>query len=195
VGEKTVTITDRNLTVEIFYPALPGSEEGKEKVVYSIRDEWLPPFQAAKIPDYDNPLQPIDAFWELPLDTGHGPYPVHLHVHGTAAWRTASAHQHAHFASRGFIVLSADHPGINLKDMLALRVGGVDQEGDARLILEALREMEEEDLKFLEGYVDMKRVALSGHSAGGGAVGRMADVGQVILFFSFLFFSFQKKNR
>lgn len=181
VGERTVTITSRNLTVEIFYPAFPGSEEGRDPVVYSVRDEWLPPFQAQKIPDEENPWQPIEAYRDLPLDRLRGPFPVHLHVHGTAAWRTASAHQLTHFASRGFVVLSADHPGINLKDMLSFRFSGVDQEGDARLMLQALATMEEPDLAFLKGHVDLQRIALSGHSAGGGAVGGMADVGHVIM--------------
>jgi len=182
VGERTVVITERNLTVEIWYPATIGSEVGKETIVYSLRDDgFIPLFQARKIPDELNPFQPIDAYRDLPLDISYGPYPVHLHIHGTAAFRTASAHQMTHFASRGFIVVSADHPGICLHDMLGFQFGGVDQEGDARLILDELRSLADPQLSFLRGHMDISRISLSGHSAGGGAVRGMADVGNVII--------------
>ena len=44
-------------------------------------------------------------------------------VHGTASFRTQSLTQMTHWASRGFVVLAADHPKIRLKDLLA-NLGG-----------------------------------------------------------------------
>jgi len=39
-------------------------------------------------------------------------------VHGTASFNVASAGTMAHWASRGFIVMAADHPGLNLADQI-----------------------------------------------------------------------------
>ena len=46
------------MTVDVLYPALPGSEVGRQFVVYDIR-EHIPERQAAKIPDEDAPLQEV----------------------------------------------------------------------------------------------------------------------------------------
>ncbi|HEX9104448.1 MAG TPA: hypothetical protein VF997_19690, partial [Polyangia bacterium] len=95
------------LTTEVWYPAKLGSDAGKSKIVYDIR-EHLPPADAAKIPDSDNPPQDCDCFRDLPIDDGHGPYPLVVFIHGTAAFRTQSLTFMTHWASRGFIVVSAD---------------------------------------------------------------------------------------
>ena len=216
VGLRTVVITERNMTVDVLYPAVVGSEAGVPNVVYSIRDEHLPPRQAAKIPDEDDPPQPVrsqvaglpqtvrrltthnpliflsfllrvftpqlDAYRDLPLDTEHGPYPVHIHVHGTAAFRSASAHQLTHMASRGFVVLAADHPGITLYDMMRLGNGQeIDQEGDLRRTIAELEQLTDPQLQFLAGHFNISMLAVSGHSAGGGAVAGMGDKAAVIM--------------
>src|SRR6188768_864981 len=93
VGARTVTVG--NLTVEVWYPALAGSDAGKPTERYDIRKQ-LPPTEAAKIPDGDNPWQSCDCVRDLPLDDTHGPYPVVLFVHGTASFRHQSLHQVTH---------------------------------------------------------------------------------------------------
>ena len=42
------------LTVEVFYPAEPGSTAGKPDVTYDIRD-WLPAVERSKVPDDASP--------------------------------------------------------------------------------------------------------------------------------------------
>ena len=79
VGLRTVVITSRNMTVDVLYPALPGSDAGRSFIEYDIRKQ-IPERQAAKIPDEVAPIQVVEAFRDLPLDTTHGPYPVHIHV-------------------------------------------------------------------------------------------------------------------
>ena len=111
VGVQTVTID--GLTTEVWYPAKIGSQAGKAYAQYDIREQ-LPDKDATKIPDAKNPLQNCDCHRDLPLDTEHGKYPVVLFIHGTAAFRTQSLTQMTHWASRGFVVLSADHPKIRL---------------------------------------------------------------------------------
>ncbi len=170
VGTKTVTLA--GFTTEIWYPATPGSEAGKTPARYDLR-EHLPDADQGKIPDADNPYQSCNCFRDLPLDAEHGAYPTVLFIHGTAAFRTQSATQTAHWASRGFIVVAADHPGIGLKDLLGGMFGG-HQIADAKLLLDALAKPEGE-IGFLAGKIAQDRLALAGHSAGGGAIAGFGD--------------------
>jgi len=176
VGARTVQIA--GLTAEVWYPARAGSDTGLPKVRYDLR-EHLPPSEGAKIPDADNPLQDCDCFRDLPLDEVHGPYPLVLFVHGTAGFRTQSLTLNTHWASRGFVVVSADHPGINLAAVLSNQFGG-DQAGDAGRLLDALATPAGE-IAFLGGHLDGKRIGMAGHSAGGGAIRGFGGRAQVLM--------------
>ena len=109
VGSRSVAIG--SLTAEVWYPAPPGSDAGTEPARYDIRKQ-LPASESAKIPDADNPWQTCDCARDLELDAARGPYPVVLFVHGTASFRHQSLHQVTHWASRGFVVVAADHPPV-----------------------------------------------------------------------------------
>ena len=174
VGAKTVTVA--GLTTEIWYPAAAGSDRGKATATYDLR-EHLPSADKGKIPDSDNPLQACDCVRDLPLDVDHGPYPIIVFVHGTAGFRTQSLTFMTHWASRGFVVVAADHPGITLGDILGAGGGGKspDQPGDARRLVAAMA-APSGDAAFLASHVDPKRVALAGHSAGGNAIGSLGDI-------------------
>jgi dienelactone hydrolase len=172
VGVRTVTIG--RLTVEILYPAEPGSEQGKEETTYDVR-AWLPERERSKVPDANSPaVKPIGGklFRDLPLDTGHGPYPVVIFVHGTASFRIASGSTMTQWASRGFVVLAADYPGMFLADALAGTLecllpttGAQDVPGDIATQTQALATASG-NLAFLAGHIDMTRLGLSGHSQG-----------------------------
>jgi hypothetical protein len=126
-SHKLSGITARNLTLEIFYPAVPGSNTSTSgrtfpQCQYDIR-EHMPKEQAHKIPDSDNPNPYYPNCYHgaggepLPLDTAHGKYPLMVFIHGTAGFRTQSLHILLHWASRGFIVASADYPGIQVSSL------------------------------------------------------------------------------
>jgi predicted dienelactone hydrolase len=168
VGARTVDLD--GLTVEVWYPAQFGSERGFDPAIYDVR-LVLPEAEQAKIPDGDNPWQACDCYRELPIDDRRGPYPVVIFIHGTAGYRMQSLTHLVHWASRGFVVLAADHPGLYLADMLQL-IMDADLEGDLRSVISALGQPAG-PLGFLAGRVDADRVALSGHSAGGMAAGRL----------------------
>jgi hypothetical protein len=169
VGARTVAVGA--LTAEIWYPAPPGSDAGQPGERYDIRVH-LPASEQVKIPDADNPWQTCDCVRDLPLDEQYGPYPVVLFVHGTASFRHQSLHQVTHWASRGFVVVAADHPGLRLGDLLAMACGGSSPSqalsADLDAILAALGQPSGE-LAFLAGRIDTSRIAVTGHSAGGGA--------------------------
>lgn len=165
VGVRTATIAA--LTAEIWYPAELGSDAGKPPVTYDLR-QWLPDSEMGKIPDEKTPLQTCGCSRDLPLDAAHGPYPVVVFIHGTAGFRTQSLAQMEHWASRGFVVVAADYPGLYLRDALDLNLGA-DLTGDTQKILDALPAAGG-DLAFLASHLDLTRIGLSGHSAGGNGV-------------------------
>jgi hypothetical protein len=72
VGARTVVFN--GLTLEVWYPATPGSEVDMTPIEYDIRSS-LPDSEQAKVPDESNPWQPCDCYRDLPLDADHGPYP------------------------------------------------------------------------------------------------------------------------
>jgi hypothetical protein len=95
-------------------------------------------------------------------------------VHGTASFRLGSFSTQAHWASRGFVVMAADHPGLFLADYLGrngcnLDVPREDLNDDVDSELAVLTNPSGE-LAFLAGRVDTSRVGLAGHSAGAVAV-------------------------
>jgi hypothetical protein len=180
VGVRTVQI--EGLEAEVWYPAEdPGPRV--DPVVYDIR-QWLPESEQDKISDADNPWQTCDCHRDLPLDSESGPYPVILFVHGTAGFRTQSLPHMTHWASRGFVVIAADHPGLVLGDLLGLACGASmvpqDLQGDLALLVSAVRG-EAAGLEAFGDRLDPDRIATTGHSAGGAAVAPTGDLAQVII--------------
>ena len=193
VSSRTVTID--GLTVEVWYPAAWGSERGQPLQVYDLREHL--PDGGAGIEESETFRQTCDCYRELPLDTMHGPYPVIVFLHGFSGFRGQSLELVTHWASRGFVVLAADHPSLGLRTFLEDGIGGIAFEmlfggglmtmlGDCELadsggqraeavsVLDALQEPAGE-LAFLRGRLDMTRVGAAGHSAGGAAIAALSD--------------------
>jgi len=164
VGSKSITIS--GLSAEVWYPATPGSQAGKTHDSYCMKDY---------IPGMSGTVQEhtwyMNSYRDLPLDTAYGKYPVIVLVHGTGSFKYAAHVYCAHWASRGFVVVSADNPKIFITDVLASAANILlaDQKGDTRKLLAALR-APSGSLAFLKGYIDTTRFGLTGHSAGGAAV-------------------------
>ncbi|MEY4511922.1 MAG: hypothetical protein RLZZ450_4044 [Pseudomonadota bacterium] len=163
------------LTVEVFYPAKEGSAEGKPVATYDAR-QFLPAAERSKITDaHSHIVSPVGGhlYRDLPIDDTSAPYPVVVFIHGTASHRASSVTTHTHWASRGFVVLSADYPGLGLGDQMASTLecllpttGDQDIPGDVNLQLAGLKSVSG-DLAFLKDRIDPTRLAVSGHSQGG----------------------------
>lgn len=115
VGVRTVEVGA--LRVEVWYPARRGSEQGGAPVRYDPRDS-MPASEAAKIPDAAAAWLACDCVRDLPIDTAHGPYPVILFLHGAASFRFQSAFLATHWASRGFVTIAPELPGVGLRAIL-----------------------------------------------------------------------------
>ena len=135
--------------------------------IYDLR-RYLPPDEAAKVSDAQNPWQPCPCYDGLPLDTRRGPYPVIVFIHGTAGYAAQSAQLTAYWASQGFVVIAMDHPGIYLTDLLALNMAPR-QADDVRELLADLRAFRG-GFAELEGAVDLgasrSRVTARGYASG-----------------------------
>ncbi len=187
----SITTMLGGVVTEVWYPAEQGSQVGKDKVVYDMR-EHLPADDAKKIPDDHVPTHSCNCYGKLPLDEQAGPYPVLLFVHGTAGFRTTNVDNMSHWASRGFVVIAADHPNIQLKDLLGAassgNIGGGmgaggGQAPEARKMLEELA-LTSGDVAFLKDHIDLTKVGVMGHSAGGGAVSSLDDIADVIIVYA-----------
>ena len=181
VGARTVQVGAR--TAEVWYPAEPGSDAGAQPLRYDIRAS-LPDSEQDKVPDASNPWQDCGCYRDLPIDAAHGPYPAVVFVHGTAGFRSQSLELVTHWASRGFVVIAADHPGLWLKDLLGslcgLKSPAQDLAGDIAALVAAVQEPAG-DLAFLQGRVDGERIGMAGHSAGGYAIEGQGGVAQVLI--------------
>jgi len=171
VGARTVKIKDLN--VEVWYPAQAAASQAAAPKSYDLR-LWLPAKEQNKIPADKVPPQVCDCFADLPLDAERGPYPVVLFAHGTGAFRTQTLSLMTHLASRGFVVLAADHPGLYLADLLQFKFGAK-VTTDLQNILSALRN-EAPELAFLKDKVALNHIGLIGHSAGGNAVSSLSGL-------------------
>lgn len=165
VGVRTLDLPDRK--VEVWYPAVPGSEAGRDRAAYDVR-EWLPPEEAAKIPDGAPSWFVMPAWRDLPA--APGPFPLALYSHGIAAFRSQSSWLTAHLASWGFVVAAPDHVERNLTAFMD-GTFAFDDVGtrDLRATRDLLLAESARSGGPLEGRVDGTRVVATGHSMGAGA--------------------------
>jgi len=168
VGSKSVTIA--KLSAEVWYPATPGSEAGKEKDSYCMLD-YITGMSGTRAEH----TWPMNSYRDLPIDSAYGKYPVIIMVHGTASFKYASHVYCAHWASRGFVVISADNPNIYITDFLDNMLGMLfaDQDGDTKDIIKAIKSPTG-NFAFLKNMIDTTRIGLAGHSAGALAVASLS---------------------
>jgi len=170
VGARTVTIA--GASVEVFYPARPGSAKKVPSKRYDLR-VFMPAAEAAKVPDAENAYQSCDCHDGLPVDGKAGPYPVIFFFHGAASFPTQSAILATHWASRGFVVIAPALPLVGLRDALGEKTTGNPVEV-ARAMLAAVT-AGDPALAFLDGRLQKDRFAVAGHSMGSGFAARLAD--------------------
>jgi hypothetical protein len=178
VGVKTIQVAfgTGQAPVEVWYPAVRGSEVGKSKKTYDLT-KWLWN-DASKIPAAANRLAECNCYADLPIDTAHGPYPGVIFIHGTGSFRVANGSTMAHWASRGFVVVAADHWGLYLSDFIACPGKPTGPAQDLNRDVDALiagMTAKSGGFAFLGSSIDMGRIGIGGHSQGGLAAGSMGN--------------------
>jgi dienelactone hydrolase len=183
-GPYAVGVTTRTLpeggSVEIWYPADESTAGGTD--TYSVR-AFLPPAIAALVPAEIDDSFTIDATRDAPA-AADGPFPVVLFSHGASSFRLQSSTLAQHLASWGIVTASTDHPTRDLLNALGGTAEGqppaVEQMRSMRTYLTTL-----DDDPVLGGALDNDRVALGGHSAGGGTVAELAGDPSILGYVSY----------
>lgn len=174
VGVRTVAIDGR--TVDVWYPAEAGGTPESIDLDALLPQPFLDHVGDATLPD-----MPTRAVRDAVPLVSREPYPVVLFSHGLGGFRDQSVDYTVHLASRGYVVLSADHVGRRFQDILpclfAPPLEGcdlsalADDPGPADLAAMAdwIGSLPDDDA--LAPIVDPERLGISGHSAGGLSVG------------------------
>ena len=157
VGHRSTLIVDENrsgrmLGVELWYPATVATERTTYDLIPGITF-----FSAAANEDAE--VKP-------------GRHPLLIWSHG----RTGMRHNYSllceALAARGYVVISADHPGDTLFDWaLGTNVDDITNDrqrmGDVQLLIDSALGVGPEIVSWLSSIVDETRIAVGGHSYGG----------------------------
>lgn len=169
------TVEEAGQVMEIWYPASDSSSGPAEAGDF---DPFIPDSVTALIGTVDLPDVPTLAIRDAPLRTPEAPYPVILFSHGFGGTRIQSTDVTVHLASRGYVVVAADHPGRTMRDIVPCLFDppaeGCDLSGfgadpaveDVQTVADLLPGWA--DSGFFAGAIDPEALGLSGHSAGAG---------------------------
>lgn len=174
VGVRTETLPSGG-SVEIWYPAVE-SDAAPESIDYT---DYIPASVTDVVGPIDLPLVPTPAVRDAEL--AGGPWPVVVFSHGFGGVRVQSADLTSHVASHGYVVVSTDHFGRSLPDLLPCLfvpplegcVLSFDDAGpdDVTEMLDWLAAPP----AWLEGAVDLESLGIMGHSAGAGTTVTVAN--------------------
>ncbi len=143
----------RPVRVEIYHPSTPEAVEGLSGDVANVLG-----FDIVETPAFRR------------VEMAPGPFPLVIFSHGNNGLRFQSFFFAAHLASHGYIVISPDHHGNNVSDLVD---GVIDSEAsvnrplDMSFILDSFLALNAEEGNFYSGTIDEDAIGASGHSFGG----------------------------
>jgi predicted dienelactone hydrolase len=171
--------------MEVWYPASDSvAGEPGEDADFA---QFIPQSVIDVLGPIEFPPVPTGAVRDAPLRSPEEPYPVVVFSHGFGGMRLQSVDYTVHLASRGYVVVAADHPGRMLTDLLPCMfspflegcdlsgMGGADPAVEDVAAVADWVEAAAVNGPFA-GAIDPARMGLSGHSAGGGTVDEVADL-------------------
>jgi dienelactone hydrolase len=190
VGVRTVTLFDptrktpgmttpRKLVTEIWYPAVEAAR-GQPGRVYRVRD--ILSDETIRTASITLDLEfATDAVLDAEPRAEDGPFPVVFFSHGANAMRMQSTYVLPWLASHGYVVISPDHEGNLLEDIV--KAGGELElsiypellylrPDDIRFLMEHFRLLDPPDP--MAGLADFSKVGVFGHSFGALTTARVA---------------------
>lgn len=183
VGARTVVTSA--FTAEVWYPASDSVAGAPTEMADFM--QFVPEVFIETVGEFS--FNPVDsgAVRDAPLRIPDGePYPVVVFSHGFGGMRLQSLDYTVHLASRGYVVVAADHPGRMMGDILpclfspplegcdlGAMTGADPAYDDVLAVADWLGEAAGEG--WLAGAIDPTKLALSGHSAGAGTTGSVGE--------------------
>jgi dienelactone hydrolase len=171
-----MTMVHDGVTLEVWYPA-SDSVEGQATEILDM-NQFIPESVSTLLGD--SVLPDIDGYAVrgATLRVPEAPYPVVVFSHGFGAFRLQSPGLTTHLASRGYVVVAADHEGRMLGDILPCLFSPPLEDCDMDAVLggdpappqveAALAWIEEAAAEgALAGALDTSSMAMVGFSAGG----------------------------
>ncbi len=188
-GPVGVSTFDQDGTaIEVWYPA-PSSAAGAATEVMEMW-QFIPEVVLDTLGGFSLPEVDTRAIRDAPLRAPEAPYPVVVFSHGFGGFRLQSVDFATHLASRGYVVVAADHPGRSLGAVLPclftpplegcnLEAWGGEDPAPPQIeaILEWL-ELANADGGALAVALDLDYIGLAGHSAGGATASREGDANE-----------------
>ena len=154
---------DRNLTVEVWYPA-------------AVEDETAGLTRYEEVMGTSgNPKRPLIPFTFLGRATreakalsAEGPYPLVVVSHGYVGSRYLMTYLTENLASKGYIVVAIDHMESTFRDAAGFQSTLLNRSKDILFVVnEAAKLGEAQSGHFLSGLVDAEHTAIVGYSMGG----------------------------
>ena len=163
-------LTDRKLTIEIWYPAtIPAGKE--ERVVYESAMPGAPsPGTPTKFSIYGRALR------DAPAVSGPDPkFPLVVVSHGYPGSRTFLTWLTENLASKGYVVAAIDHTDSVFGAQRGFASTLLNRAADQVFVIDALTARSRNQTDFLHGLVNPDRIAVVGYSMGG--YGALATAG------------------
>ena len=177
------TASHDGVTLEIWYPASDSATGAPgEQVDFAA---FVPTSVTDRIGPVDFPLLPTLAVRDAPLRRTDRPWPVVLFSHGFGGTRLQSLDYVTHLASRGYVVIAADHVGRTMGDLLpcmfspaleGCNLTGFSADPGPAGLAAALAWADAEAAGAWAGQIDPDTLGVSGHSAGGGSTSTFGEV-------------------
>ncbi|MEM8705060.1 MAG: dienelactone hydrolase family protein [Actinomycetota bacterium] len=167
VGLVTLDLGDR--LADVYYPAIP--EPDAETEIFdslSVFPEELQSFIPAELTGLFDTTAYRDA---IPFNDEQA-FPVLVFSHGFGGFRQTSTFHLSHVASWGFVAITTDHLERGIAAQATGTLGGGAENQDVLDVLNSLDALAAHP--DLGPASDLERVAITGHSAGGGTSGRAA---------------------
>jgi predicted dienelactone hydrolase len=153
---KPNAIYDRNLTVEVWYPAVLLNDQARGGEYQAITR---------------NPKISATLFGQAVRDAGPdttlGRFPLVVISHGYPGNRFLLSHLGENLASKGFVTVSIDHRDSTYEDQQALASTLYNRSLDQRFVIQRMHELSFDEGSFLYGLVDANNTGLVGYSMGG----------------------------
>jgi alpha-beta hydrolase superfamily lysophospholipase len=181
VGWRSIEV--EGVEVEVLYPVdTDRADEGER--VESISSALAFPESLRAVITEAAPFLiqelPVDVYRDAPV-AADGPFGVVLYSHGASGHPSYYINTLAHTASWGYVVAAPNHPSRNLA--AAATGGGADAATtdveDLTNTVESLNAINADPDDPMHLSIDTAQLAAAGHSAGGGAISRMAMAGDV----------------